>query len=112
LAIGKSEYLCCFAFLQQLTLCDLRHLAPIWVLPEYQGRGVASLLLLDAIEIADQVQPPQPMYLEYMPEARVIYERFGYRLIGEEGKADAMIRNPPAGMEVSEKQQHDGKRVE
>jgi GNAT superfamily N-acetyltransferase len=92
----------------QLTLCLPRHLAPLWVLPEYQGQGVASLLLRDAIEIADQTQPPQPMYLEYMPEARIIYERFGYRLIGEEGAADAMIRNPPVGMEVTDKEQQTG----
>jgi hypothetical protein len=49
------------------------------------------------------------MYLEFMPEARVIYERFGYRVIGEESMANAMIRNPPAGVKPLTEKVHDEK---
>ncbi|ORY15043.1 hypothetical protein BCR34DRAFT_559444 [Clohesyomyces aquaticus] len=83
------------------------HLAPLWVLPEHQHRGVASLLLRDAIERADKEDPPPPMYLEAMPDARVIYEHFGYHGVDGEGAGYVMIRNPPKGMKLLEKREED-----
>jgi len=71
------------------------HLAPIWVLPEHQRRGVASLLLLDGTNLADQEDPVPPMYLEAMPDAVPVYKRFGYQLVEGEGAGWVMIRNPP-----------------
>jgi hypothetical protein len=50
------------------------------------------------------------MYLEVMPEARVIYERFGYRVVGEEGTANAMIRNPAPGVRLLEGVRHEEKK--
>jgi GNAT superfamily N-acetyltransferase len=81
-----------------------RHLAPLWVVPDQQRRGVASLLLRDGIELADKEQPSPPMYLEAMPDARVIYERFGYRGVEGEGKDFVMVRNPPEGVKLLEKE--------
>ena len=52
-------------------------LALLWVVPEYQGCGVASLLLRKVIRLADRLDAPQPMYLEALPAARPIYEHFG-----------------------------------
>ena len=49
----------------------------LWVVPEHQGCGVASLLLREVIDLADRHDPPQPMYLEAMLTARPIYEHFG-----------------------------------
>ncbi|OCK84084.1 hypothetical protein K432DRAFT_321022 [Lepidopterella palustris CBS 459.81] len=72
-------------------------LAPLWVVPDFQGRGVASLLLKEVIEIADRADPPQAMYLEAMPAARAIYERFGYRGVEGEGHDFVMIRWPKDG---------------
>ncbi|CAI6318086.1 unnamed protein product [Periconia digitata] len=71
------------------------HLAPIWVLPEHQGRGIASLLLKDAFSLAKKVDPPQPLYLEAMPDARPVYVKHGYLAFDGEGKEFAMIKNPP-----------------
>ncbi|KAE9980200.1 hypothetical protein EG328_000434 [Venturia inaequalis] len=68
-------------------------LAPLWVLPEHQGRGVSSLLMKDVLELADAHNPSTPIYLEAMPEARPIYEHFGF--IGVEGKPVQMIRRGP-----------------
>lgn len=34
--------------------CFGRLLAPLWVVPEYQGCGVASLMLREVIELADR----------------------------------------------------------
>ncbi|KAF2644021.1 hypothetical protein P280DRAFT_466719 [Massarina eburnea CBS 473.64] len=76
------------------------HLAPLWVVPEHQGRGVASLLIKDAIALADQEDPVPPMYLEAMKEARPIYAHFGYQGIEGVGRDAAMIRNPPEGITV------------
>lgn len=59
--------------------CFGRLLAPLWVMPEYQGCGVASLLLREVIGLADRHDPPQPMCLEAMPAVRPIYERFKWR---------------------------------
>ena len=55
-----------------------RFLAPLWVLPEFQGRGVSTLLLKDVLDIADAQDPAIPIYLESVPEARKIYEHFGF----------------------------------
>jgi GNAT superfamily N-acetyltransferase len=55
-----------------------KQLAPLWVLPEYQGRGVSSLLLKETINLADAEDPPTALYLESMPEARKVYEHFGF----------------------------------
>ncbi|ORY14640.1 hypothetical protein BCR34DRAFT_598983 [Clohesyomyces aquaticus] len=81
------------------------HLAPLWVLPEHQGRGVASMLLQDAIAIADQSDPPPPMYLEAMPAARPIYAHFGYEGVKGPGEKAVMIRNPPKGVETMEEEE-------
>ena len=62
--------------------CFGRLLAPLWVVPEYQGCSVASLLLREVIELADKHDPPQSMYLEAMPAARPIYGHFGWRGVG------------------------------
>ncbi|OCL07556.1 acyl-CoA N-acyltransferase [Glonium stellatum] len=70
-------------------------LAPLWVVPEYQGCGISSLLLKEIIEIADNHEPSPPMYLEAMPTARPIYERFGWRGVEGEGSEFVMIRRGP-----------------
>lgn len=87
--IGKSEP----SISRSLLLTSSRFLAPLWVLPEYQGRGVSSLLVKDVLDIADAQDPSVPIYLEAMPEARPIYEHMGF--IGVEDKPVQMIRRGP-----------------
>lgn len=77
-----------------------RHLAPIWVLPEFQGRSIASVLLNDAIAIADKDGKREPMYLEAMPAARAIYARFGWKSVVGDGEKNVMIRNAPENVPV------------
>jgi GNAT superfamily N-acetyltransferase len=72
-----------------------RHLAPLWVVPDHQGRGIASALLRDGINIADQSDPKPPMYLEAMADARPIYERWGYVGVEGPGSKQVMMRNLP-----------------
>ncbi|KAF2258156.1 hypothetical protein CC78DRAFT_538004 [Lojkania enalia] len=75
------------------------HLAPLWVHPAFQGRGVASVLLKDGIELAEKTDERPVMYLEAMPDARVVYRHFGYVGIKAHG-SNVMIRNPPLGIEI------------
>jgi GNAT superfamily N-acetyltransferase len=76
--MGEEEF---FFWLTRLW-CFGRLLAPLWVVPEYQGCGVTSLLR-EVIGLADRYDPPQPMYLEAMPAARPVYGHFGWRGGGE-----------------------------
>ncbi|PVI04162.1 hypothetical protein DM02DRAFT_669346 [Periconia macrospinosa] len=73
-------------------------LGPIWVLPEHQGRGLSSMLLKNASDLADKADPPEPLYLEAFPDARVVYLRHGYQPLDGVGKEFAMIRNPPESL--------------
>ena len=70
-----------------------RFLTPLWVLPEYQKREVSTLLMKDVLDMADTQDPPIPVYLEAMPNARLIYEHLGFK--GVEGKSVQMIRRWP-----------------
>ena len=48
------------------------------MIPEYQGRGVASLLLKEVIDIADAQDPPTALYLESAPKAKTFYPKLGF----------------------------------
>ncbi|KAF2743625.1 acyl-CoA N-acyltransferase [Sporormia fimetaria CBS 119925] len=54
------------------------YLAPLFTFPEFQGKGVASLLLRWAIEKADATDPVTPLYLESSLAGYPIYKRFGF----------------------------------
>ncbi|KAH7016983.1 acyl-CoA N-acyltransferase [Ilyonectria destructans] len=71
------------------------HLAPLWVMPKYQGRGVASLLLRQVTDVADAQSPPTPVYLEAMPAARPVYEHHGFEGTDHEKTNSVMIRRGP-----------------
>ena len=58
--------------------CVHRFLTPLWVIPEYQGRGVAGMLLKEVIDLADKELPPTAIYLEASERGRPVYQRFGF----------------------------------
>jgi predicted N-acetyltransferase YhbS len=76
-------------------VCLHRLLAPLWVLPEYQRRGVGTALLEEVIRIADATSPPTVMCLQASPSGQELYERLGFRAL--EGKPDKMVRRGPVG---------------
>ncbi|KAF2812600.1 uncharacterized protein BDZ99DRAFT_270022 [Mytilinidion resinicola] len=89
------------------------HLAPLWVVPEFQGRGVASLLMKDVTDIADSQTPSTPMYLEAMEAAMPIYRHFGYEDVEGEGAGFVMIRyGPPKEEGTGEKEGAEEKEAE
>jgi predicted GNAT family N-acyltransferase len=51
------------------------------VIPEYQCRGIASLLLEEVIDIADAQDPPTAIYLESAPKAKAFYAKFGFEFV-------------------------------
>jgi predicted N-acetyltransferase YhbS len=70
---------------------SIRYLAPLWVLPSYHGRGVASALMREAVAWADESTPPRRMYLESTPTGRTVYAQFGF-VLQEELEGGVMIR--------------------
>ncbi|KAF2493278.1 hypothetical protein BU16DRAFT_619619 [Lophium mytilinum] len=81
------------------------HLAPLWVIPEFQGRGVSSLLVRDVAELADRETPSTPMYLEAMEKAMPVYRHFGYQDVEGEGAGFVMIRYGPPKEAVEEEKE-------
>lgn len=60
-----------------------RYLAPIWVLPEYKGLGVGSLLIEQVIALADEHTPSTPIYLEASAEGKPWYSKLGFEVKGD-----------------------------
>jgi GNAT superfamily N-acetyltransferase len=72
------------------------YLTPLFVWPQWQGKGVASALLRWAFEQADATEPPTPIYLESQPSSMALYEHVGFQWIGENrflrrGPSDARV---------------------
>ncbi|KAF2116363.1 acyl-CoA N-acyltransferase [Lophiotrema nucula] len=76
------------------------HLAPLWVVPEFQGRGVGSLLIKDGIRLAEEAEEKPVMYLEALADARPVYAHFGYEAVKGPGSANVMIKNAPEHVET------------
>lgn len=65
------------------------YLAPIWVLPEYQSRGIGKALLEEGLRKADEVGVA--CYLEATKEGKRMYEKFGFEVEGR-GEYTEMVR--------------------
>ena len=75
-----------------------RFLAPLWVVPDYHGRGVASLLLKEVFDIADAQDPPTPLFLESAPDAKTFYPKLGFEFVPvfpDPKHPDQMVRRGP-----------------
>lgn len=60
------------------SLTGRRFLEPLWVLPEYQGRGLGELLIRDVLDAIDQQENPDIVCLEASLEGKRLYERLGF----------------------------------
>lgn len=49
----------------------------------YQGRGIATKLIQHVIDLADQETPPTAMYLEASSAGIPVYQKLGYRVVGD-----------------------------
>ena len=70
-------------------------LAPIWVFPEWQKRGVATLLLKEVMDVTDNEERPTPILLESFPDPRSFYEGLGWKGVEDPDKETVVIRRGP-----------------
>ncbi|BGP13676.1 hypothetical protein JCM10213_002245 [Rhodosporidiobolus nylandii] len=63
---------------------DIPHwyIAPIWIIPEYQGQGIGRKLMQQVIDLADQHTPSQPIFLEASKDGQPMYEKLGFVVEG------------------------------
>jgi GNAT superfamily N-acetyltransferase len=59
------------------------YLAPLFTMPEFRGCGAARALLEWAIHQADAESPPTAMWLESRPDAMGLYEKVGFKRLGQ-----------------------------
>ncbi|GAA5861667.1 hypothetical protein JCM8547_000699 [Rhodosporidiobolus lusitaniae] len=59
------------------------YIAPLIVIPGYQGQGIGSKLLKQVTDLADSHTPTQPIYLEASAAGKPMYEKIGFRVEGD-----------------------------
>jgi len=82
-------------YLSSSTETDHLHLNQIFILPEYQGKGIGAectRLMLD--EARRLGLPARLRVLKVNPRARALYERFGFVRMGETETHDLMEWTP------------------
>jgi ribosomal protein S18 acetylase RimI-like enzyme len=72
-------------------------LMDVALLPEHRGRGIGSSLLHDLIAEAAAAGKRLTIHVEEYNPARRLYERFGFRKIGEHGIYHLLEWTPPGG---------------
>lgn len=66
------------------------HIVDIALQPRFRGRGVGTALLTGVV--ADAAGTPVTLLVERASPARRLYERLGFRIVGDEGFRVAMVR--------------------
>jgi ribosomal protein S18 acetylase RimI-like enzyme len=72
---------------------DLGRLLNLWVKPTLRGRGLATRLIAAAEAEAAARGCSQTVHFTYAFQARALYERSGYQLVGR-------VENFPSGTDV------------
>lgn len=75
-------------------LQDEIRLIDIALLSEYRNRGIGSALLRNLVAAADQCGLPLRFHVEQSNRARHLYERFGFRIVKENGPYFLLERPP------------------
>jgi predicted N-acetyltransferase YhbS len=58
---------------------DGRYIGPLWVLEEYQGRGIGTALLKEGMDKSDA--SGEAIYLEASDDGRPVYESLGFKSV-------------------------------
>ena len=75
------------------------HVGELYLLPEYQRRGIGSRILQGLTSTADAEAVPVLLEVIKVNPARSLYERHGFEICGETGTHYLMRRGPaPAGI--------------
>ena len=86
--------------LYTVRLEDEIHVTDIALLPEFRGRGIGSELLAEIIEQSDATGLPVRLYIEAWNPAYRLYERLGFRRIGELSVYQLLERQPGAARQL------------
>lgn len=73
---------------------DEFRIVDIALLPEFRGRGIGSELLRDLFEQAAAANKPVRIHVETYSPARDLYERLGFRKVGQTGAHVLMEWSP------------------
>lgn len=71
-------------------------LVQLQIAPPFQGRGLGACVLADMLTQADARGLPACLSVLKSNPARYLYERYGFRIVGEEGQEYLMRREPGA----------------
>lgn len=75
---------------------DELRIVDIELLPAFRGRGVGTALLEQALAEADVRGVPTSICVERQNPARALYERLGFRLVGDDGGVYLLLVRAPA----------------
>lgn len=76
------------------------HIGELYLLPEYQRRGIGSQLLRRLLSAADDEALPVRLEVIKINPARRLYERNGFQVCGETETHFLMVRSPaPVGVQ-------------
>lgn len=73
---------------------DHFHLGEFYLLPECQGRGLGAALLREMLSLADRDAVPARLEVIKINPAKSLYERHGFRVVGETATHFQMVREP------------------
>lgn len=76
---------------------DSLHLIDIALVPERRGAGLGGAILTDLIDHAEALRKPVSLQVEAFNPARRLYDRLGFRAVGEHGPYLLMERSPAPG---------------
>jgi len=74
---------------------DELRLARLFILPEFQRRGLGTAIMKGILELADQRKLPVRLRVMRVNPARRLYERLGFQVIGEDETHFTMLRVVP-----------------
>jgi ribosomal protein S18 acetylase RimI-like enzyme len=73
---------------------DTLHLLDIALLPEYRNAGIGTWLIQNLLDEAAQINKPVQLHVEKNNRARRLYDRLGFRVIGDTGMYFSMEWRP------------------
>jgi ribosomal protein S18 acetylase RimI-like enzyme len=77
---------------------DEFRIVDIAVLPEFRGRGTGTMLLNGILAEADEAGVPVRIHVERFNPALSLYERLGFREVGDTG-VYVLLERAPNGVE-------------
>lgn len=94
LVFDEDKLIGCYAIIPKENQLYLGH---FYLLPEYQSRGIGTLLLERAINVADRAQKDMVLIVLNQSPAQAFYAKFGFQVASSDEIETVMIRATNAG---------------